>query len=362
MAPVAFAEIAGDVGLLTLALGGAELADWCALELSAPWARSAVSCVHPFLRREVLAFATRADPVSVLEPWQLCQKAKADCGDSDVTALWALLGEGGGDGETSPDDDSLLHLALAATGSHAPRLVAFLLARLGTAEASPPTNKRRQTALHLCARYGRTKPARRILLQQEGVDVDAKDIYGATPLMEAVRQEQPGVARALLARRADPNTFVANCHGHGDTPLILAVRLQNMVIAKVLLAAPSIDLHQKSMIGCPFGKEALDFAPSTGELRQILEEAIARETVKADFGATPSIRMNSQCNTDSTRSERTDSVATLGSEDLPAKAAVDKSKNIEAFGCGVRACLDFAADVIDRWSKAVLNHRYSFAC
>eukprot|EP00930_Biecheleria_cincta_P084889 TRINITY_DN74312_c0_g1_i1.p1 TRINITY_DN74312_c0_g1~~TRINITY_DN74312_c0_g1_i1.p1 ORF type:complete len:372 (-),score=55.85 TRINITY_DN74312_c0_g1_i1:104-1192(-) len=362
MAPAALAEIAGDFGLLTLALAGAELADWCALELSARWARSAVSCVHPFLREAVCARATRTDTASTLKPWQLCQKARADCGDSDVTALWALLGDSAGDGETSPDGDSLLHLALAATGSGAPRLVAFLLSRLGRAAAPLPTNLRGQTALHLCARHGRTKPARRMLLQQQGVDVDAKDVYGATPLMEAVRQEQPGVARALLARRANPNTFVANCHGHGDTPLILAVRLQNVAIVQLLLAAPSIDLHQKSMVGCPFGKEALDFAPSTGELRKLLEEAIAHEKVEVDFGSTHSTLMNSPCHTDSTRSERTNSVATIISEDLAAKAAVDRNRKFEAFGCGVIACLDLAADVIDRWSKAVLNHRSSFAC
>lgn len=374
MASATFAEIAGDAGLLTLALVGAEFADWCALELSAPWASSAVLAVHPFLRGAVRARATRADPVSMLKPWQLCQKTRVDCSDSDVTALWALLGDCAGDVESSPDEDSLIHLALAATGSGAPRLVAFLLSRFGMAALPHQPNKRGQTALHLCARHGRTKPARRMLLQQPGVDVDAKDIYGATPLMEAVRQEQAGVARALLARRADPNTFVANCHGHGDTPLILAVRLQNVAIVQQLLAAPNIDLHQKSMAGCPFGKEALDFAPSKGELRRLLEEAIAREAAKPAMSSNNSLSMNSPCHTDSTRlpidspchtdsfrSQSTESIITGSSNDLAMQATVDS----EVCGprahevCGLRACLDMAVDVIDRLSKGVLNHRYS---
>jgi hypothetical protein len=81
---------------------------------------------------------------------------------------------------------------------------------------------------------------------------------------------------ALLFARADVNAFVPNCQGHGETPLILAVRLKNARIVKQLLAAPNIDVHQKSMNGCSSGKDALDFAPSAGELRGLLVTAAAQ--------------------------------------------------------------------------------------
>merc|ERR1712151_245860 len=173
--------------------------------------------------------------------------------------------------------NSLLHIALASKGNEAARLESYLLTRPGAAVAAQKKNIRGQTALHLCARYGRTKAARRILLRLKGVEVDALDQYEATPLMEAVRQEHSMMVRALLARRADPNTFVANCHGHGDTPLIVAVRLKNIDITRQLAAAPGINFEQLSMLGCPFGKTALDFAPAEGELREILLAGMQRQ-------------------------------------------------------------------------------------
>lgn len=269
-----FEGLMGDDGLFVAALLGAGLPDWCALGAASSCARTAIHCVHPILRDNVLAKSKTAGCSTISE---FGKRILENCTEYDITVCWALLGEtqylpisSVNASEDPLAGNSLLHIALASKGNEAARLESYLLTRPGAAVAAQKKNIRGQTALHLCARYGRTKAARRILLRLKGVEVDALDQYEATPLMEAVRQEHSMMVRTLLARRADPNTFVANCHGHGDTPLIVAVRLKNVDITRQLVAAPGIDFHQKSMIGCPFGKEALDFAPETGELRNLL--------------------------------------------------------------------------------------------
>lgn len=262
----------------------AEFRDWCALEAVACWARSAVRRAHPILRSEVSSwtFASGCETV-----WELGRRIACDCIESDVTACWSMLGETqhipinpASPQVDQSDGNSLLHIALATTGDGAASMVAFLLSRPGAETAAQERNIRKQTALHICAHHGRAKAARRILLRCNGVDVDAQDQYETTPLMEAVRQEHPMMVRTLLARRANPNTFVANCQWHGETPLNVAVRMENIDIARQLVAAPGIDLHQKSHSECSFGKEALEFARENGEVRRILVDALDRSRTK----------------------------------------------------------------------------------
>lgn len=268
MAMRCFEAIIGDVGLFASVLVGDELFDWCALQATAPWASLAVRRAHAVLRDHVRK-NTR------------CSGSVWDCvGRGDVTALWAfgkdssmmqhdgkLLGDG--------NQNTLLHWAMFRHGPGYLRLVRWLLMQPGASEAVRSKNVRGQAVLHLCALVGSSKAAAAVM-RLPGVDVDARDSYEATPLVLAVREEHPGVVQTLLAGRCDPNTFVPNCHGHGDTPLVLAVRLKNTQIVKQLVAVQGIDFHKKTLLGVPFGKEAIDFAPQQGEIRRVLEEAIAR--------------------------------------------------------------------------------------
>lgn len=265
-----FHYMASDNGLLMLYLSALELRDFCALETASSWAYHAVRRAHPSLRQCILARASANGCHSFMELLPLILR---NCTESVWTVCWAMLGESQNLDTASDfidEEANLLHTALAARGSGASSFVAYLLSRPGGAVVAKRGNIRKQTALHICAHYGRAKPARRILLNFRDIDVDAKDVFGATALMEAVRQEHSMVVRALLMQRADPNTFVPNCHGHGETPLIVAVRLKNVDITRQLVAAPGIDFEQMSMIGCPFGKTALEFAPDEGEIHQIL--------------------------------------------------------------------------------------------
>lgn len=277
-----------DSGLFAAVLGGSEFYDWCAVQTTARWALPAVRCAHVALRS-----ALRRSRRCQASIWELAQLG-------DVTALWALLAEDAPllqpSGELLREStlgNTLLHLALSGRGPSELRLVRWLLSRPGALAAARCRNVRGQTPLHLCAIAG-FREAVEAILSLPDIEVDARDSYQATPLVLAVREEYPALVQALLAARSDPNTFVPNCHGHGDTPLVLAVRLKNVEIVKQVVAAPGVDLHQNTLLGVPFGKEAMDFAPQKGEIRRVLEEAVAkaahsRETAlqQDDPGAAP---------------------------------------------------------------------------
>eukprot|EP00408_Alexandrium_pacificum_P037835 CAMPEP_0171276380 /NCGR_PEP_ID=MMETSP0790-20130122/63808_1 /TAXON_ID=2925 /ORGANISM="Alexandrium catenella, Strain OF101" /LENGTH=249 /DNA_ID=CAMNT_0011745473 /DNA_START=27 /DNA_END=774 /DNA_ORIENTATION=+ len=239
---------------------GAELPDWCLLAQVSRWARDATWSAEPVLR-SAICDGQHGRP----SPLELCRAL-------DVTGLWAVLGEEPAlaDLKDPDSEETLLHVALRASSKKGARgqALAWLLSRPSALAAA--RTRARLRAASPRGDHGEGPEA-------EGVDVDARDDYEATPLIDAVREESPGVVGMLLAARADPNAFVPNCHGHGDTPLILAVRLRNLRIVKQLLSAPGIDLHRKTLIGVPFGKEALDFAPEPGPLRDAIEAAIAAE-------------------------------------------------------------------------------------
>lgn len=100
-------------------------------------------------------------------------------------------------------------------------------------------NAEGQTPLHLAAGGNATglriqftqvdlTPLVALLLQQPGIDVNARDAKGQTPLHLATTG---GVARALLAARAQPNAW----NTAGETPLHLAARAWRDDVALALL-------------------------------------------------------------------------------------------------------------------------------
>jgi ankyrin repeat protein len=100
--------------------------------------------------------------------------------------------------------------------------------------------------------------------------VDVKNNYNRTPLLEACYWDHTDVATQLIAAGADLNAFAPSVHNHGDFPLLLAVRNDNPRLVKRLCLEPTLLKNQTSMIGCPFGLQAIDFARSKS-VRAILE-------------------------------------------------------------------------------------------
>mmetsp|Transcript_5909 Transcript_5909/g.14122 ORF Transcript_5909/g.14122 Transcript_5909/m.14122 type:complete len:356 (-) Transcript_5909:42-1109(-) len=278
--------LAADIGLLANILHHIELQDWTHFEVAAQWTVQVVRESHATLREAVCAQHNN-DLGSV---WRLCD-------EGNVTALWALL-----DAHTLEQSfqirdrrvtlrhphtrNSLIHHSIvsAAADRQKALCLSWLASRHGAAAVADSLNIRGKTALHLCAVSDSLEaPCARKLLQL-GVPVDPEDNYGVTPLLVAVSQEKEELVDILLRGRADPNTFVPNCHGHADTPLVLAVRSRNASIVRRLLGEPGIDVHQRTMIGCPYGKEAVDFAREGSEIKRLLELAgIAQDHAEAMY-------------------------------------------------------------------------------
>lgn len=256
-------EHLSNVGLIATVFGAIELPEWCRLKSCSSWMRSATCDLEPSLRERLLLTENGKKT-----PFELCEK-------DDVNGLWAVM-SGAEDlsEQLTPDGDTLLHHALALNRKfrRPRRVLRWLLSRADAPAAAQLVNCRKQGVLHYCARYGQAFATQRVLKMPE-IGLEAQDNWESTPLLDAVREEHPDIVQLLLDARANPNAFAENCHGDGDTPLILAVRLRNVEIVRQLLAAPGIDVHQKSMMGVPFSKEAIDFAPTRGELRSLLEAA-----------------------------------------------------------------------------------------
>jgi hypothetical protein len=160
-------------------------------------------------------------------------------------------------GKMRAGDEGVLVLAWAASRRGAERLL-------------NRRNLRGDVPLHCVAANG-DKVRAGILLRHPRVVVDVKNNYGRTPFLEACYWDQTDVAIQLIAAGADLNEFVPNAHGHGDSPLLLAVRNNNERLVKRLCLEPTLLKNQTSMIGCPFGQQAIDFARSKS-VRAILEE------------------------------------------------------------------------------------------
>jgi ankyrin repeat protein/mono/diheme cytochrome c family protein len=100
-------------------------------------------------------------------------------------------------------------------------------------------SKMGNTALHIAARqHGNVRTVG--LLLDRGAEVNAANVFGATPLMAAAAAEDPDTVRLLLDRGADvnakPNTDGGGfIWGGGRTPLMWAAFRRNEPLAKLLL-------------------------------------------------------------------------------------------------------------------------------
>lgn len=137
-----------------------------------------------------------------------------------------LINQGANCQAQSSDGSSLLHHA--ASYGHTDLMQKLLEALpLELLERGDSDGK---TALH-CAMWQDPKPEIVRLLIDNGADVNAKNLFGFTPLHLAAQHGHLDSARLILAKGADPLSFNAN----DDTPFDLALRCGKDDVVRLLL-------------------------------------------------------------------------------------------------------------------------------
>lgn len=105
-------------------------------------------------------------------------------------------------------------------------------------------------------------------LLDEGVDVNATNQYGQTPLMMAAWHVHKPVLDALLEAGADVNTTAGYATGYGWTALMFAARSGNTDIVSTVLEAgadiKSLTREGEDATGKRLGQTALDIAVENG--------------------------------------------------------------------------------------------------
>jgi hypothetical protein len=176
-----------------------------------------------------------------------------------------------------PCDDDVVEPTACEDGVS---VLAWVASRRGAERLLNRRNLRGDVPLHCVA----GDSARAAILLRHPAAVDVKNNYGRTPLLEACYWDHTDVASQLISAGADLNAFAPSVHGHSfkgcesydfadicDFPLLLAVRNDNPRLVKRLCLEPTLRKNQTSMIGCPFGLRAVDFARSNA-VRVILKE------------------------------------------------------------------------------------------
>lgn len=197
------------------------------------------------------------------------------CAEGDVASLWANVGadwprlcDAGG--------NTLLH---AAAASPCAATLAFISHLPGAADLVNGHNCRGKTPLHLAAvqtalRTVEPPSARRdrkveLLMAIPGVDVELRDLYGASALILAARAQALGAVEVLLAHKADVNAHATYSGPRGATALAAAVNAGNEALVRRLLQEPGICVGQALILGVPDPPTALCVANSPC-IRQLL--------------------------------------------------------------------------------------------
>ena len=154
-------------------------------------------------------------------------------------------------GTDVPDQDNWAPLAWTLDPPGHPENMVVLLQH-GHVNMERTGGAHGRTVLAWAANYRNTKMAS-ILIQERGINLDARDIFGRTPLSEAAGNGSPEIVQLLLAtRKVDVNTR----DEWGQTPLSWAIQGSHLEVVKLLLSCPGIDTDNQNNSG----ENALDIS------------------------------------------------------------------------------------------------------
>ncbi|KAH6970692.1 hypothetical protein BKA56DRAFT_559122 [Ilyonectria sp. MPI-CAGE-AT-0026] len=102
------------------------------------------------------------------------------------------------------------------------------------------------TGLHLAAYFGVEKAIVQLLLAKDGVDINATNDEGWTPLLYAVSNRNEEIVQLLLA---NDGVDINAKDGDGWSPLLWAARHGDVVVARLLLSKDGIDVEPEDNDG-----------------------------------------------------------------------------------------------------------------
>ena len=201
-----------------------------------------------------------------------------------------------------------LHLA-AYFGLH--NTIDFLLSDM----QSDARDMHGRTPLHWAAENGQDAVIK-LLLAQEKVDLEARDVWGQTALWIAAERDYPNVIKLLIQAKADPEArdtrgrtplYIAAVRGRSDTvqlllglaqvnpdskdrvritPLLRVIGKGYQAVVKQLLSTDKVDVNAKDVLG----QTPLFIAVIQGteaEVKLILDNPNVDVNAKDGFGRTP---------------------------------------------------------------------------
>ena len=118
--------------------------------------------------------------------------------------------------------------------------VAEVLLKSGVANLDARDGSTGATALHLCATLGLSSAAKTILSTGHA-DINARDVFGQTPLHRAAQADRPDIGSLLLSARADRAALTCT----GDHFLDLAIAWNSQ---RFLLKPGQVQGHQEAKV------------------------------------------------------------------------------------------------------------------
>ena len=104
-------------------------------------------------------------------------------------------------------------------------IAAVVLVGCGESQSPEPTTaKAPAISIHDAAGDGNIEAVKKHLAA--GVDVNAKDEDGRTPLLHAVRADHKEIVELFITNGADVNAIIVSGQYQGKTPLDMAIRLR----------------------------------------------------------------------------------------------------------------------------------------
>lgn len=161
------------------------------------------------------------------------------------------------------DGETLLHIALKSDEPRFMEKIWQIIYKFECHDMLGLTNDCGETGLHVAAALEKPNEIKNLL--RHGVDVNAIDRKGDTPLHVAVAENRGKSVQALLNECAKPsiNLNVANYNGY--TPLQLAIKMSNLAFVR-MISDKAVPAHAKlfETIESKHGNNGLHIAVDTG--------------------------------------------------------------------------------------------------